>query len=129
MFSFLFLNQKPSHSTRVRKKDTAVSEDKPAFDNTPEKKSKLGKKSGKVFNLHSDGEKIEEKKTPKKVCTPGKTSSKGGKKNEGKNTSVKEVEVSGETTKNRRKSLRSRYRVAIIDAKDGKTPIRMKFNR
>ncbi|XP_069124963.1 ATPase family AAA domain-containing protein 5-like [Argopecten irradians] len=106
---------KPTHSTRIRKKDSVDVDNPPVFDRTPNKKQ--SRKAKKTFDLGVD------KETPDKAGTPRRKSTK----EKGKKTAVTE---DVENVSDRRSSLRSRYRVAIIGAGSGKkTPIRMKFNR
>ncbi|XP_021363391.1 ATPase family AAA domain-containing protein 5-like isoform X2 [Mizuhopecten yessoensis] len=115
---------KPTHSTRVRKKDCPTLDCAPVFESTPEKKCKPGRKPKKTFDLDDDKENKRGKETPNKARTPSKKSTKD------RVTKTSATEKGKEDVCDRRTSLRSRYRVAIIGADEGKkTPIRMKFNR
>ncbi|XP_033744529.1 ATPase family AAA domain-containing protein 5-like isoform X2 [Pecten maximus] len=115
---------KPTHSTRVRKKDCQIMDHAPVFESTPNKKSKASRKSKKTIDLDDDKENKRNKGMPDKA----RTASRKSAKEKVKKTAVME-KMEGVVC-DRRSSLRSRYRVAIIGADTGKkTPIRLKFNR
>ncbi|XP_060071807.1 ATPase family AAA domain-containing protein 5-like [Ylistrum balloti] len=115
---------KPTHSTRVRKKDHPSTDLAPVFDSTPDKKCKVSRKSKKACNLDDDKENKKDQGAPDKARTPLRKVTKEKVKKTSESEKVKDG------INERRSSLRSRYRVAIIGADDEKkTPIRMKFNR